>query len=194
MKLFFDIETIPASASNQSILRNLYEKRPGYAKNFEEYLRGTSLQPNWGQVFCIGFAQDDQSVDVLIGTEEEILTNFWQMLKKAKTIIGHNILEFDLPFIWKRSIINNIVPPIKYPDLEMLAFDTMLEWDLHKKPSTALHQLALIFGFPTSKDSMDGSQVYDYYLADREQDIYDYCKKDVELTRQVFHRMNLRSY
>ncbi|KKR48516.1 MAG: hypothetical protein UT84_C0037G0008, partial [Candidatus Curtissbacteria bacterium GW2011_GWA1_40_16] len=35
----------------------------------------------------------------------------------------------------------------------------------------------------------DGSQVYDYFLKGKYNDIYEYCRRDVELSRKIYKRM-----
>lgn len=193
-KLFFDIETLPAPVELEPILQDLFDAKPGRSKSFDEYLRGTSLSGNWGRILCIGVGINDEAVDVLSGSESEILTRFWSLAADASQFIGHNILEFDLPFIGKRSVVNRIEPTLIIPmDRYQSAtvFDTMRQWDHWTSGyGTSLHQLALILGLESSKQGIDGSQVYDFYRAGKVQEIYDYCARDVEVTRQVYKKMN----
>ena len=66
----------------------------------------------------------------------------------------------------------------------------MLQWELwNMQKAQKLDTLAKIFNLPTSKDEMDGSMVYDYFLEGRLEDICRYCMKDVELTRLVYYKM-----
>ena len=41
----------------------------------------------------------------------------------------------------------------------------------------------------TEDGEIDGSQVFDFFLAGKYKEIYEYCKRDVQLTRQVYNRM-----
>ena len=79
----------------------------------DEFVAKAALKPETGSVLCIGFAyEDSDDVTVLSGSEAEILRNFWQLYSRVFTdnqsIIGWNILDFDLPFLirrsWKHSI------------------------------------------------------------------------------------------
>ena len=49
-------------------------------------------------------------------TERDLLVSFWQMFQKAlasnRTLVGHNILEFDMPFIARRSWILDVGVPL----------------------------------------------------------------------------------
>lgn len=195
-KLFFDIETLPAPVELEPTLQTLFDAKPGRSRSFDEYLRGTSLSGNWGRILCIGVAIDDEPTQVLIGTEPEILADFWRLTAKADLLVGHNILEFDLPFIGKRSIVHGIKPTKQIPLQKYendVVFDTMRQWDHWASySSTSLHQLALILGFESSKQGIDGSQVYDYYQAGKVQEIYDYCARDVEVTRKIYQRMTFQ--
>ncbi|MEK7184045.1 MAG: ribonuclease H-like domain-containing protein, partial [Patescibacteria group bacterium] len=106
--------------------------------------------------------------------------------------VGHNALDFDLPFIYKRSIVHSVKPSLQlsFEKFQISPiFDTMRVWDQWSTPATGLDQLARILGLESSKQGIDGSQVYDYYLAGRTDEIYSYCKRDVELTRAIHRRL-----
>ena len=105
-------------------------------------------------------------------------------------------MDFDLRFIFKRSIVNGIKPVSKHLNLSFARyksfpiFDTMREWEKWSNSYISLDTLAKVLGLESSKDGgIDGSQVYDFYLAGKHDEIYEYCKRDVELTRKVYRRM-----
>ena len=107
--------------------------------------------------------------------------------------IGHNVMDFDLRFIYQRSIIHRVKPAYElnfaryrnYP-----IYDTMKEWVKWSNSAVGLEKIALALGIPTPKDGIDGSQVYEFYKQGKANDILEYCKRDVEATRSVFKRMN----
>ena len=199
-KLFFDIETLPADAANESIVRKLYEKKLTqrvYERlgSYEDFLRRTSMDGGLGRIFCIGYAEDDKPAEVLEGGDEkDIVRRFWLLAETSDLVIGHNIFDFDLPFIYQRSVVHQLKPtkdlfPRRYSS--DVVFDTYHEWTKwHRehKPGS-LDYLAHILDLPSSKQGIDGSQVYDFYLAGRGEEIADYCKRDVELTRQIYERL-----
>lgn len=212
MNLFFDIETIPADESLKDTIvelerkkekkreiteaaegGNLYKRK----KSTETIYRLTSLSGDFGRIFCICYALDNEPVDIIRADEKEILIKWWQIADRADLFVGHNIMEFDLPFIYKRSIIHQIKPAARHLNLSFARyrsdpiFDTMKEWDKwNMKSSISLDKLAKVLGFPTSKDGgIDGSKVYDAYLKGKYDEICQYCKRDVELTRKVYKRM-----
>jgi len=201
MKLFLDIETLPAGGDKVALIKKFWDeyqtKKKTATKNeqtdFETYLRNTSFQGEFGRIFCIGYAKDNSPVECLSGDEKKILDQFWQIAKEADLFIGHNILEFDLRFIYKRSIINNIKPT---RDLSFARYrsepiyDTMKEWEKWGAQGASLHRLSIALGLESPKnDGIDGSQVYDYFLAGKGDQIIEYCKRDVEAVRQVYKRI-----
>lgn len=131
--------------------------------------------------------------EVLSGDEKEIITKFWEIAKDVELFVGHNIMGFDFPFIYKRSVINNIKPRMDINFARYRShpiFDTMQEWEKwNSRGFTSLDAMAKIFGLPTSKDGIDGSKVWDFYKDGKIKEICDYCLRDVVLTRQVYYRM-----
>ncbi len=193
-RLFLDIETLPAPEATADLVRGQFKKNPDRSATFEEFLRRTSLNPNFGQIFCIGYAFDDKPAVLLQGQEAKQLQKFWQLAADVDLFIGHSILEFDLPFIIKRSMVHRVKPTRTLSFARYHAepiYDTKKEWDSWANvPATSLDMLAKILGYESSKQGIDGSQVYDFWLSGRHQEIYDYCKRDVELTRKIYRRLN----
>lgn len=201
IKLFFDIETLPSADEHKKKHLELLRERglnKKIAASEEKDLalhEGTSLNGNFGRIACIDYIKENSAVekDCLQGDEKDILTKFWQVAAGVDLFVGHNVMEFDLPFIIKRSIIHKIKPSVKINFAKYRSnpiFDTMKEWDSWGyKQATSLDTLAKIFDLPTSKGEMDGSQVAQAFLDGRITDICNYCQRDVELTRQIYYRM-----
>src|SRR4051794_18469544 len=67
-----------------------------------------------GRIVCICLLVDDgQSISerTLISQDERwLLEELWEDLRPSDIFVGHNILEFDLPFIRQRSWILNAKP------------------------------------------------------------------------------------
>jgi DNA polymerase elongation subunit (family B) len=201
MKLFLDIETLPAPGDKIEIIKQLWEesrKKNGSAiskgfNDFDTFFRNTSFQGEFGRIFCIGYAVDSEPASSLDGDEKEILRKFWSLAKNATLFIGHNVMDFDLKFIYKRSIILGVQPS---KDLSFARyrsnpiFDTMCEWEKWGGKGVGLHRLCLALGLTSPKEKgIDGSKVYDYFLAGKGSEIIEYCKRDVEATRKVYKRM-----
>lgn len=130
--------------------------------------------------------------------ERSLLLEFWQRMRSFRPdvdrIVGHNIFDFDLKFILKRSIIHGVRPTVnlsfaRYRNQPI--YDTMHEWERWSYGSKiSLEKLAMVLGLPSSKEQgIDGSRVHELFAAGQHQAIRDYCLRDVELTRTIYKRM-----
>lgn len=200
-RLFLDIETLPAEGEKIETIKKVWEdirKKKDWTikkgeNDFETFFRNTSFQGEFGRILCLGYAINDEKAECLVGDEKTILTKFWQIAQDASVFVGHNVMDFDLRFIYKRSIIHNIRPS---RDLSFARyrsepiFDTMKEWEKWGANGISLHRLSIALGVTSPKEEgIDGSQVYDYFLAGKTAEIAEYCKRDVEATRQVYKKM-----
>ena len=166
----------------------------------EELFRKTSFDGTHGRICCIGVIWENDAgkihKEVIKGEEKEILVRFWHIAQTVDLFIGHNLFGFDFPFIYQRSIINGVKPRelsfARYRNSPI--YDTQQEWCKWngKESYKSLDTLSKVLGFPTSKDEMDGSQVWDYFQDGKIEDICTYCMKDVELTRKVYYKMNFK--
>lgn len=200
INLFFDIETIPSPEDQKAVYIEILKKKNGNnGKSDEEIHAKTSLEGTFGRICCVAIIKelDGKEIhkEVFSGEEKDILINFWKTASDVNRFIGHNIWNFDLPFIYQRSIVNGVKPRMdisfaRYKNTPI--YDTMCEWNLwnlDKEKVQKLDTLAKVLGLPTSKDEMDGSMVWPYYKEGRIEDICKYCMKDVVLTRQVYKKM-----
>lgn len=198
-KIFLDIETLPAEKSKHAILKDIYEGKKEKGKKvsdtFDEFITQTTFDGAFGRILCISYAVNDGQIQCLYGDEKEILKNFWEIAKDADLFIGHNLFDFDLRFIYQRSVILGIRPTkelsfARYRNSPV--YDVMHEWtgwNLYNKIS--LDKLAKALNIKSSKDDgMDGSKVHEYFEKGRLQEIYTYCNADVEATRAIYKKMN----
>ena len=130
--------------------------------------------------------------------EKKLLEDFSGLLNKhfndpkhqrggTHYICGHNINEFDVPYICRRMIIHQMeFPKIldvagKKPWELQSQLDTLTLWKFGDyKNYTALKVLTACFGIPSPKDDIDGSEVGStYWELDDLERIAIYCEKDV---------------
>jgi len=129
--------------------------------------------------------------------ERRALTAFLTLLKDfdpdTDEIVGHNILGFDLPFIFQRCLVNNISvrPFIDLSEFHVRGvFDTMHHWWLGSKRHVSLDDIAWALGIESSKTAeAEGSKVFQMYQADKLAEIREYNLNDVRVTRKVYERM-----
>lgn len=181
-------ETELASAKAQEVAEQAYRK--------------TALDGGKGSIFCIGCAFDDEPCYNFKASnqfdEKETIKSFFCMVAmkhdgiRPIEIIGHNVTEFDLRFIFQRAAILGIRPPscikINPSRYDSDIYDTMTKWAGYGN-RISLDNLCKALGIETPKGDITGANVYDYWLKGEYQTIADYCMKDVEATRRVYKRM-----
>lgn len=186
-------------------------------KFIEKAYRSLALKAEYGRILCIGviLEKDDREWrkgvfgyniedETLHTDEEKTLRGFWQMMRndfdvRRDLIIGHNVMDFDLPFIYKRSRILGIKPTVKLSFARYRSFpiyDTMREWALWnlREKAISLKHLAEILKVEQKKtEGIDGSLVYDEFLAGNHSKIAEYCLQDVEVAKAVFCRLMMKT-
>ena len=213
--VYFDIETVPCQLPGirGEFIRNV--KAPAQYKKPEsiaewvrenaaaegeaEWLR-TSFDGGLGQVCVIGWALNDgpaQSLQVAdLGRDQEraLLAGFFAELSRIRhaVFVGHNVIGFDLPFLWKRAMVLGVNPGWALPRNPKpwgdLVRDTMLLWDGQQRAGGSMDRICRLLGIP-GKDGMSGADVWPAVQAGRIDDVAAYCRGDVERTRAMFKRM-----
>lgn len=175
-----------------------------------EKVAKTSFNGMYGRIACICYAFDDGEVFTSSHPDERVMLECFfadiaevvgikthaGKIPQPFTVVGHNVVGFDLPFIKHRSIINKVRPLpqfIKAFDAKPWGgevADTMLMWssDPHKRGS--MDRLCKAFGIP-GKDGFDGSMVADTWPTDP-QKVIEYCKDDVRRTRELYKRLTFQ--
>ncbi len=176
--------------------------------DFDATYRKTSFDGGLGEICCIGYAIDDFAPQSIYGdTEFEMLDKFYTILQEnynpssqqRPVFIGHNIVNFDLRFLFQRSVMNGVKPPMMIPfnakPWDESIFDTMTAWAGYGN-RVSLDKLCKIFNIPLKGseigEEIDGSKVWNFYQAGRIEEIATYCEGDVERTRQAYKRMTFQ--
>lgn len=214
--LFLDIETVPAvySFSDLSpVFQELWNEKTKYiqqreSQTAEEVYKKSGIYSEFGKVICIstGIVHRKNHTNKLriksfYGHDErELLLSFSEMLNRHfhqnnKFMCGHNVKEFDAPYLARRMLINNISLPKmintagKKP-WEVNHIDTMELWKFGDyKHFTSLNLLANIFGIPTPKDDISGADVARVYWEENDLErIKVYCEKDTITVAHLMHK------
>jgi len=186
-----DIETVPTDRSLEE--NGLLEAQLQLDEG--DLIKKLSLSAATAKILCLCYAIEPpvgSEVQVLEGDETEIIKEFWKLAVDCNLFVGHNILDFDLRFIYQRSIIHQIKPSRELPFARFRSapiFDTMHEWSKWGREHASLDLLSRTLSIPSPKESLDGSKVYPYYRAGKLADIVNYCKCDVDSVRQVYRRL-----
>lgn len=213
--LFLDIETVPYQEHYHELddeLKELWAQKTQYQRREEyspeHFYERAGIWAEFGKIVCISVGYFTLKSDIrhfrvtsFFGEEAQLLRDFSNLLSNhfhggQHLLCGHNIKEFDIPFIARRMIINNIALPDKLnlfgkKPWEIPHLDTLELWKFGDyKHFTSLKLLTKILGVPTSKDDIDGSQVGHVFYVEKNIDrIVTYCEKDVVATAQVFLRL-----
>ena len=205
--LFIDIETVPQKADFTELpehLQKLWDKKSAYFRDetqaAADVYERAGIYAEFGRIICI-------SAGVIIqkngerfyrvksfhdADEKKLLLAFNDMLEKftsnpGKKLCAHNGIEFDYPYIARRTLINGLRLPrildisgAKPWEIKDRLLDTLQMWKFGDyKNYTSLDLLCAVFDIPTPKDDIDGSQVAQTYYQEGDLDrIIRYCEKD----------------
>lgn len=213
--LFLDIETVPQYRSFAELpedQQQLYADKTAYQRkdeiSAEDFYPKAGIWAEFGKIVCIsaGFitqrnGEEQLRITSFHGEEQNILTDFTQLVEEyfnqpQSLLCAHNGKEFDFPYIARRMLINGMSLPNKLQlfgkkPWEVPHIDTLELWKFGDyKHYTSLKLLASVFGIPSPKDDIDGSQVRDVFYEEQNIDrIITYCEKDVVTLTQVFLKM-----
>ncbi|MFZ4057190.1 MAG: ribonuclease H-like domain-containing protein [Ferruginibacter sp.] len=215
--LFIDIETVPVQPKfnqltetwQQLWIEKAQKICPDNVTIGEFYEQRAGVMAEFSKVVCIStgyFILNDAKRKLVIKSyqsedETVLLKQFINGLELIQSIhnqwvfAGHNIKEFDIPFICRRLLANGIsIPPIlnfqsKKP-WETTIIDTFQLWRFGDyKNYTSLALLAKVMGISSPKDDMDGSKVSMVFWEQRDYNrIKAYCERDVFAVAQIILR------
>jgi hypothetical protein len=220
--LFIDIETASCFPSFnqmpepwQHLWNEKIEKvRPENVSCADLYKLRAGVMAEFSKVVCISigfFSHQDplmfQVRSFFDEDEKKVLREVLDFLKSNCSstnklrLAGHNIKEFDIPFLCRRLLINGLEIP------GILDFQNMKPWETNVvdtfhywrfgdyKNYTSLKLLAAALDVPSSKTDIDGSMVGElFWKGDQEtrrinlKRISCYCEKDVVATANILLR------
>ena len=210
--LFIDIETVP-------LVQELKEGTPLYESwdykvrhnrdndNFEgtlneSYIKHSALYAEFAKIVCItvGMVVNDVLKVKSYSDDDEfsLLTEFTRQLSnmtaqnKNLRLAGHAIKGFDIPFIMRRCLVNQIELPLLIDTAhlkpwELTAIDTLELWKGSGFRGCSLINISTALGLTSPKDEMEGGDTYKvYYNVKNGLDlIRQYCEKDVHTVCNV---------
>jgi len=221
--LFLDIETVREYKDYQTLIKfRSPENWEKVAKRFmkeegltieQTYEQKAALYVEYAKVVTVALgsfhadfsstvgALYDDNEEVLLNKVAEYLNRFYA--KYPDTILcGHNIKEFDIPFLIKRMIKYKIkIPMILQNHLSAKTWDqkttdTLYDWRMAGNRFTGLDSIAEFLGFESSKQGeVKGSNLGEYYWNHpdpMEKKLYAigvYCKADVRVLMDFAKRM-----
>ena len=218
MKVVLDIETVQAPKEEWLRLtgktqdrdeppleeHDLFAAGEAEAKRHaeEEQYGKSAFDGTFSRIVCIGLLELSDQLEARSAVawyganERELLRQFWSRLAQDRPtlFITHNGLGFDLPFIKKRSIIQQVKPSL---DINLAKFrtepvyDTMAIWsNWDTRGWIKLDVLARALNVETKSGS--GEQVAAMWAKGQGAELAQYCLQDTYVTYACYCRMNFR--
>jgi len=220
--LYFDLETAGQINTFAELEKADIRKADLFRKRCNDYLfekektddidflwkNNAGLHPEFGRIICasFGYFEDDMKPKLTSyygDDEKDILVTSKKLLEKVTkggyNLCGHYIKGFDIPYLAKRMIIHNMLPPVmiqshnKKP-WEVKHLDTKEMWAFGSYGQSfggSLDLLTCVLNIESPKDKMDGSKVHgEYYDKGNVEGIKDYCEKDVLSLMRVMKKIS----
>jgi uncharacterized protein YprB with RNaseH-like and TPR domain len=210
--IFLDIETVAQKPSYKDLeedWKKLWDHKAAYFLKEDEmpediYNRA-GIYAEFGKVICIsvGVYREEKEERVFRiksfygDDEKQLLNDFCQLLEKHfrsadYLLCAHNGKEFDFPFLARRILVNRLKLPYLLDisgrkPWEVQHLDTMQLWKFGDyKHYTSLNLLSHLFGIPSPKQDMDGSDVGRVYWQEKDWErIVRYCQQDTLTVAQL---------
>ena len=228
--LFLDVECVSGKANFDELnddFKYLWKlKSKSVLKRYNEeisdedaaaaYKDKAGIYAEFGKIVCISVgivARNPDTKELFVRLksfesedESKLLKEFSELVNqyysdtRTHYFCGHNIREFDMPYICRRLLINQLPLPKsldiagKKPWETKHFLDTLELWKFGDyKNYTSLKLLAAVFGFPSPKDDIDGSEVGRVFWEENDLPrIAKYCEKDVLATVQLLLKYMLQ--
>jgi len=175
----------------------------------------TALYPITGKVVCIalhksvsdkgivfnidpnksGQYEKNGNTYVICTDEKDLLEKFWDHITNYELIVTFNGSGFDVPFIFFRSGVNRVKVT---KDIAGTRYDRSKHIDLQDELSFyramrgfKLDFVSQAFGITSPKEKgLDGSKVTEYFNQGKNEEIADYCLRDVKATYELYKIWN----
>jgi DNA polymerase elongation subunit (family B) len=157
-------------------------------------------------VACVSVAYVDKSgkekYDSFYGKNEiDVLNKTKELFTKIDSmgwlLCGHNIKGFDIPFLAKRMVINNIKPPSIFPKhdtkpWELKVLDTKDVWSFGNNYGIgSLDLICSVLNVESPKNGdVKGDSVTTNFWSNNDELIKEYCERDVKSLVDIIKKFN----
>ena len=213
MALIIDIETTSWFLSEEHkklVLRERQHKGlkdpDKIAENHKKIISDAALSPYTGQVTVVGTRITEQNesvmysnqykdpvdIDVLtFENEKDLLTRIWELIGNSISdgirLVGFKSKKFDLPYLFVRSLINEVKPFGSYMDL-IHPYAHNLHLDLEAMfDKGSLREIAVTLDCATDNIT-DGSELPELWNTDPAK-VIEKCKSDLIQTAKIYERV-----
>lgn len=211
----FDIETLPADDCDifapevyeiDSRLKDPDKVNEAYKKAEKKWWDSTSLHPLTGKIAMISLVRYNLRTDHFeyeevfhlkdLNSEKAILEKTFEIMLNIasawQVIVGHNIFQFDIPFLIRRAWKNEVRLPSnllgfnKYRTEGFVDTSEMFSGGVWKDKFVSLNNLLKYFGLPAKK--YNGGDFADLYKKNPDEAI-EYCIDDSKNAVRVYLAM-----
>lgn len=225
--IYIDIETVrgyPSLQEAPTIVQEAWDYKMRYSPekldgmdNATAYIDKAALYPEFGKIVCIsiGFDIGDNKLLIkscyegqelkngeVVDSEKALLTTINKVLhfhaKDTRFLCGHAIKGFDIPFVMRRAMANDVHDIHALFDTSMLkpwemnAIDTNELWKGTGFYGASILAIAATLGLPSPKLDIVGSETSSLYYSteeDRVVRIKDYCERDVVTVANIVRKL-----
>ena len=176
------------------------------ASHWKQFVERAALSAVTGRVLAIGYLATESgkfAVEQNDDEERELLTGFWVKYTacraKHRIMVGHNIANFDVPFLARRSVIlgvdvpSTLLPPPSRRYLDSIFADTMALWGFGGREPIKLDLLGQVLGVGRKTEGFDAADFHKFWFGtpeDRELAV-EYLVQDLRVTAGVAQRLCL---
>jgi len=219
--LFIDIETASVAPTYDDLRDSLqehwqkrFDRYQHYSSEINEectvqefFVDKAAIYAEYAKVICIsvgyirgGYPDHEIRIRSFSSDDEfQLLQDFSNLLnhfyydRYNHSICGHNVKEFDIPFLCRRMIINQMRLPNVFnisglkPWQVSHIIDTLDMWKFGDyKHYTSLDLLCQVLNINSPKQSISGRDVSELYWHGGLSAIVKYCEEDVRATIEIF--------
>lgn len=205
--IMWDVESAPLSDDKLELVKPVFEAaknlkdpekiKASIAEKEQDWRARAALDATTAQILAVGIL-DGNTFTVLSGDEKLILNQFWtyadEQLGVGNMLVGFCIFHFDLPMLFRRSVINGVSVPMSVKRSSYRPFhenfqDVALLWQCGNREQTiSLDLLARSLGIGSKTGT--GDKFARLWVEDRAAALL-YLKRDLELTKEIYERMTL---
>lgn len=171
------------------------------------YTEKAALHPEFSQVCCVSLGYFEvnngtilnlkvksfvgsNEIDIMKGVNDALVSSYYRQM----VLCGHNGRGFDVPFLAKRYLINDLKIPGKInfsgkKPWEIDFLDTYEIWKFGGMGSASLDLICFALGLPSPKEASSGDQVHGMYFRGEFDAIANYCAGDVSSVAQIVCKM-----
>lgn len=192
-----DIETVPQPGIMQTWFPEWACRKMPDATD-EELERSASLHGEFGMVCAIGVADPGcapmHTLARSLEEEPQALQDLANLLGANEALVGHNVKNFDIPFLAKRYLFHGMEVPQALKSAgkkpwDLPHVDTMELMRFAGDCSMSLRSACFLLGLGDPKADCNGGEVYDLFKRGEFDKIGRYVESDVHYTDLVYQKL-----